>query len=176
VSVHASGGTVVARTVHPLSSLRIGQGYHRYLQTVARLRRWWVRLRGTSPPHASGAAGLCHDTIADRMIPPGAWAAAPPSRPPALIRRAGRCGIRLTRKPPGLHVLDVRRDDCGFLRLGGGIGLGLLLRQLVRMHHHKAERCERYSAVTVLNLHLLVHALPMPTAWRLVLRPSRFLH
>src|SRR5262252_8354037 len=44
------------------------------------------------------------------------------------------------------------------------------------MHHHKAERCARYSAVTVLNLHLPVHALPMPTAWRLILRPSRFLH
>src|SRR5262245_1097631 len=62
---------------------------------------------------------------------------------------------------PGLHVLDARRDDFGFLRLCGGIGLCLQLRQLVRMHHYKTERGERYSPVAVLDPHWPHDALPM---------------
>src|SRR5262249_40033829 len=60
--------------------------------------------------------------------------------------------------------------------LGGGRGLGVLLRQLARMHHHKAERFERYSSVAVFNLHLPAHALSMPAARRFILGPPGFLH
>src|SRR6266446_1000594 len=109
------------------------------------------------------------------MIPPGAWAAASLSLSPALILRDSRCGIRLTCKPPGLHVLAVRRDGGGFLGLRGRICLRLLLRQLARMHHHKAERFERDPSVAILNLHLPDHTLSMPTPRGLVLRPPRFL-
>ena len=72
------------------------------------------------------------------MIPPGAWRAPSPSRAPALILRDGGCGIRLTGKPPGLHLFDVRCDGFGFLGLRSGRGLCLLLCQLARMHHDKA--------------------------------------
>ena len=110
------------------------------------------------------------------MIPPWARRAPSPSRAPALILRDGGFGIRLTGKPAGLHLAHMLSHRVGFLRLTSGIALRLLLSELTRMHDHKAERFERYSAVTVLNLHLPVHALPLPTAWRLVLRPSRLLH
>ena len=99
-----------------------------------------------------------------------------PSLAPALILRDSRCGIRLTRKPLGLHVLGMRHDRFGFLGLRGSIGLGLLLRQLARMHHNKAERFERDPSVAVLHFHLPEHTLSMPTAWCLVLGPPRFFH
>jgi hypothetical protein len=73
-------------------------------------------------------------------------------------------------------LLDVRHDGFGFLGLRGGIGLGLLLRQLARMHHNKAERFERDPSVAVLYLYLPDHTLAMPPAWCLVLGPPRFLH
>jgi hypothetical protein len=75
-----------------------------------------------------------------------------------------------------VHVLDVRHDGCGFLGLRGAIGLGLLLRQLARMHHHKAERFERYSSVAVFDLHVPHDALPLPAAGRFRHRPPRFLY
>jgi hypothetical protein len=109
------------------------------------------------------------------MIPPGAWAAASLSLSLALILRDGGFGIRLTGKPPGLHVLDVRRDGVSFLGLRGGIGLRVLLRQLARMHHHKAERFERDPSVALLDLHLPDHTLSMPTPRGLILRPPRLL-
>ena len=133
-------GTVVASTAHPLSSSGLARAATSTTQAIARLRRWWLRLGWTSPPSPPRAAGLCHDTIAYRMIPPGTWAAASSSLAPALILRDSSFGIRLTRQPPGLHLRDVCHDGFGFLGLRGGIGLGLLLRQLTRMHHHKAER------------------------------------
>jgi hypothetical protein len=44
------------------------------------------------------------------------------------------------------------------------------------MYHHKAERCERYSAVAVLDLHVPHDALPMPASGRFRLRLPRFLY
>jgi hypothetical protein len=61
-----------------------------------------------------------------------------------LILRDRRFGIRRTGKPAGLHALHVLCNSSSFLLFCGGIGLGLLLRQLARMHHNKAERFERY--------------------------------
>ena len=60
--------------------------------------------------------------------------------------------------------------------MGSGIGLGLLLRQLARMHHDKAQRFLRDPSIAVLDLHLPEHALPMPAAGRFVLGPPRLLH
>src|SRR4029453_998665 len=144
-------------------------------EVIARLHRGWPGLRGPSPPHAAPAAGVGYDAIADRMIPPGLGTAASPARPPVLILRDRRFGIRRTGKPASLHALHVLCNSSSFLLLGGGIGLGLLLRQLARMHHHKAERFERYSSVAVLNLHLPAHTLSMPAARRFILGPPRLL-
>jgi len=114
--------------------------------------------------------------IADRMIPPWARRAPAPSRAPALIRRDGGFGICLTGQPPGLPLLDVRCDGCGFLRLRGGIGLRLLLRQLARMHHDQAQCLLGDAPLTVLDLDVAEHALPRPVARRLVLGPPGLLH
>jgi hypothetical protein len=73
-------------------------------------------------------------------------------------------------------MLDVLNDCCGFLRLRSGIRLCVLLRELARMHHDKAEGLVSYPPFTVLHLHLSEHTLPMPAAWFFVLRPARFLH
>ena len=70
----------------------------------------------------------------------------------------------------------MRNDGLGFLRLHGGIGLGLLLRQLARMPHDKAQGLVHDAPVTVLDLYLTEHAWPMLTAGRLVLRPPRLLY
>ena len=95
------------------------------------------------------------------------------SWPPALTLRNGGFGIRLTGKPPGLSLLDVRRDDCGVLLVGGGIDLGLLLRQLARMPHEKAQRFLRHPPIAVLALDRPDDALPRPLAARCVLGPPR---
>jgi hypothetical protein len=110
------------------------------------------------------------------MIPPGLRPAAALPWPAVLILRDRRCGSRLTGQPAGLHVLHVRNDGLGVLRWRSRIRLGLLLRQLACMHHHKAERFARAPAVAVLDLHWPDHTLAMPAARRLVLRPSRLLH
>jgi hypothetical protein len=114
--------------------------------------------------------------IADRMIPPWARRAPSPSRASPLILRDGGFGIRLTGKPPGLHLLDVRCDGFGFLRLRGGIGLRLLLRQLARMHHDKAQFLLGDPSRALLHLDPAEYTVSMPAARRLVLRPSRLLH
>jgi hypothetical protein len=110
------------------------------------------------------------------MIPPGLGPAATPPRSPVLVLRYRRFGIRLTGKPPRLRMRDVRNDRFGFFCLRSAICLGLLLRQLARMHNHKAKGLVRYAPVTVLYLHLAGHALPVPAAWGFILRPTRFLH
>jgi hypothetical protein len=110
------------------------------------------------------------------MIPPGLGPAAAPPRSPVLVLRDRRCGIRLTGKPPRLHMRDVRNECFGFFGLRRAIGLGLLLRQLARMHDHKAQGLVPDASVTVLDLDLAEHALPMPAAWGFVLRPTRFLY
>jgi hypothetical protein len=85
-------------------------------------------------------------------------------------------GIGETSTPPGLHVLHRVGDRCGFLRLGHGRGLGLLLRQLTRMHHDQAHRLLSDPPIAVLHLDRPHDALPMPASWRLVLGPRRCLH
>jgi hypothetical protein len=46
-----------------------------------------------------------------------------------LILRNSRFGIRCTGKPAGVHPLDVVGEGFGFLLLGAGIRLGVLLGQ-----------------------------------------------
>jgi hypothetical protein len=75
-----------------------------------------------------------------------------------------------------LHLLDVRCDGFGFLRLRGGIGLRLLLRQLARMHHDKAQFLLGDPSRAILHLDSAEHTVAMPAARRLVLRPARLLH
>jgi hypothetical protein len=93
-----------------------------------------------------------------------------------LIFRNRGCGIRLTGKPPCLHVLDVGRDCCGFLLLRSGIPLGLLLGQWTRMHHDEPERLQDNPSVAVLHLPLPDHAVAMPAARRFILGPPRLFH
>jgi hypothetical protein len=110
------------------------------------------------------------------MIPPGLRTAASPARPPGLIFRDRLGGIRLTGKPAGVHALHMLGDGPRFLRWRAGIRLGLLVRQLTRMHHHKPERLRDDSSVAVLDLDLPDDALTMPTAGLLVLRPPGLLY
>jgi hypothetical protein len=160
----------------PIVLFRLGQGLDLDHEARARLRRGWGRVGGTPPPRPPRAAGLGHAALASRMRPPGAWAAASSSLAPALLRRDRRCGLRLTRQPPGVHGLDVRQDGCGFVGWRGGRGLGWRLRQWARMHHHKAKRCERAPAVAGRALHRPDHPVAMPPAWDLVPGPPRLLH
>jgi hypothetical protein len=71
---------------------------------------------------------------------------------------------------------DVRTEGFGFFGLRCAICLGLLLRELTRMHHHKAQGLVHSVSVTVLDLDPPAHAVPMPAAGCFVLRPTRFLH
>jgi hypothetical protein len=71
-------------------------------------------------------------------------------------------------------MLPMVSDSSGFLLLGHGLGVALLLGQWTRMHHDKAQFLLGDPSVTVLDLHLAEHTVPMPTARRLVLRPSGF--
>jgi hypothetical protein len=144
-------------------------------KAIAYLRRWRGGLGGPSPPRPPRAAGVGYDAIAHGMIPPGLRPAASPARPPVLILCDGRFGIRLTGKPAGLHVLHVLNDGLSLLRLRSRIGLGLLLRQLTRMHDDKPQLDLRHLALAVLHVHRAVHALAMPAARPFVLRPPRLL-
>jgi hypothetical protein len=67
-------------------------------------------------------------------------------------------------------------DGRSFLRWRRGLCLGLLLRQLARMPHDKAQGLVHEAPVTVLDLALPEHAVPRPAAGRLVLRPPRLLY
>ena len=93
-----------------------------------------------------------------------------------FILRPRGLGIRLTRKASRLDMLHMGCYGGGFLRLRSRIGLGLLLRQLARMHHHKTECLRDDSAVTVLHLHPAEHALPIPAARRFILGSPRLFH
>jgi hypothetical protein len=160
----------------PISFFGLVQGLDLHGAARARLCRGRGGLRRTSPARPTRAAGVGHDAIAYGMIPPGLGPAAAPPRAPVLGLRDRRFGIRLTGKPPRLRMRDVRNDRFGFLCLCRAICLGLLLRQLARMHDHKAQGLVSSAPVTVLDLHLAGHALPVPAAWGFILRPTRFLH
>ena len=156
--------------------LQVAQGFDVHDETLARLRRGWVRLRWASPSSAAHAAGVRDNVIAYRMIPPRAGAATSAARPSVLIFRDGSCRISLTSKPLSLHMLHMVCDGLSFLALRSGIRLSLLLGQLIRMHHDKPEFLHGDPPITILHLHLPDDALSMPAAGCFCLRPSRFLH
>ena len=156
--------------------LHVGQGLDLNHQAIACLRRWRVCLRWTSAARAARAADVCHEAIADGVIPPGAWTAPAASLAPALIRCDSRFGIRLTRKPLRVDILHLVGDGCGFLRLGSRIGLGVLLRQLTGMHHDKAQCLLDHPPLAVLHLDPAQHAVPMPASGRFRLGPPWLLH
>src|SRR6185295_1310367 len=133
--------------------------------------RGWVRLRWPSSPGAARAAALCHDAIADCVIPPRARPAPPASLPPALILGHGGLGIGPAGKPPSVHLPHVGSHGLAFIGLGCGIGLGLLLRQLTRMYHHKTEHRGGDPRIPILHLYWPHDALPMPAAGRFRLGP-----
>jgi hypothetical protein len=97
------------------------------------------------------------------------------SRPLALIRGDSRFGIGPAGEPAGLYLPHVGGHRLGFFLLRGCIGLGVLLRQLTRMHHHKAPLLLRDAAIAVFDFHLAAHTAAMPAPGRLVLRPPGFL-
>src|SRR5262249_17918921 len=134
-----------------------------------------IRLGWTSPPRTPRGAGVGHNAIADGMIPPGLRPATSLARPPVLILRDGRYGIRFTGKPAGLHVRDVLNDGLSFLRLHSAVCLCLLLCPLTRMHHDKPQFYLRHLALAVLALHQAVHALAMPVTRCFGLGPPRLL-
>jgi hypothetical protein len=94
----------------------------------------------------------------------------------ALILCDGGLSVGGTGKPLGLDTLDVVVHGLGFLRLGRRIGLGLLLRQLTRMAHNKAQFLQRDPSLAVLPIHWAEHALPIPTTRPLVTHPPRLLY
>src|SRR5262245_35033075 len=105
------------------------------------------------------------------MIPPGLGPAAAPPQAPVLILRDGRGSISFTSKPAGLHVLKMLNNRLRFLRLRSRIGLGLLLRQLTRMDDDIAQCLRGNPLIAVLDLDLAHHAVSMPPADVLGLRP-----
>src|SRR5262245_16577110 len=80
----------------PIVLFRVAQGFSLDCQARARLRRWWICLRGTSAPSTTRAAGVCHNAIVYGMIPPGLGPAASAAMPSVVILRDGRCGISRT--------------------------------------------------------------------------------
>ena len=97
--------------------------------------------------------------------------------PRSLCGKAdGGLSVGGTGKPLGLDTLDVVVHGLGFLRLGRRIGLGLLLRQLTRMAHNKAQFLQRDPSLAVLPIHWAEHALPIPTTRPLVTHPPRLLY
>ena len=120
--------------------------------------------------------GLGPEAIADRVIPPRARPAPATSLSPALILDDGGLGIGLAGEPPGVHLPPVGGHGLGFPGLGCGIGLGLLLRQLTRMHDNKPQGLRGDPSIAVFDLDLAHEALSMPAAGRFCLRPPWFLH
>ena len=88
---------------------------------------------------------------------------------------AGGLGIGPAGKPPGVHLPHVVGHSLRFFHLSRGRGLGLLLRQLTRMHHDKAHLFLHDPLLTILHLHRPHDALPMPGAGRFRLGSPWFL-
>src|SRR5262249_43975297 len=154
---------------------RVRPALHLHDEAKARFQRWWRRLRWPSPTGTARAACVCHQAIADHVIAPGTWAAASPALATPLIVCSGSFRVWQAGKPPRLHLCDVGCHRLRFLCLPGGIGLGLLVCQLTRMHHHKTGRLQGEPSVAVLDLAPSCQALPMPAARRFVLGPSSLL-
>jgi hypothetical protein len=64
----------------------------------------------------------------------------------------------------------------GFCHVSRGIGLGVLLRQWMRMHHDNAPRLLSDAAIAVVDLSLAAHTVATPARGGLVLRPPGVLH
>jgi hypothetical protein len=110
------------------------------------------------------------------MLPPGRGPAAAPARPPVLVRREGRGGIRRTGTPPRVPMRAVRHAGFDVFGLRCALGEGVLLRQLTRRHDPKAQGLGGDVPVTVLALHLAEPTLPLPVSWGCVRRPARLRH
>jgi hypothetical protein len=110
------------------------------------------------------------------MIPPQAGPAPAVSLPLARILGDSRSGVGKADEPSRLHMPHVVCHGCGCFLLGRGLGLGVLLGQLTRMHDDKAQGLLGDAPIAVFNLHLAEHALAMPAPGRLILSPPRFLH
>src|SRR5215471_9955539 len=160
----------------PLVLFSLGQGLNLDHQTLACRERRGGSLCGASPAAAARAAGVCHAARADGVRPPGTGPAPSASRPLALIRGESRFGIGPAGKPPSVPMPHVVCQGCGFLLLGSGRGLGVLLRPLTRMHHHKAPFLLGDAPLAVCDLPLSTHTWAMPAAWCCGLRPARLLH
>jgi hypothetical protein len=110
------------------------------------------------------------------VIPPGTGPAPAVPRPLALLRGERRCGIRQAGTPPGVPLPPVVCQGGGGLLLGSGRGVGVLLRQLTRLHHHNAPCLLGDAPSAVCDLHLAAHTVAMPAAWFFGLRPTGLLH
>ena len=84
------------------------------------------------------------------MVPPWPWAPATPPLPTAFILSDGGFRICHTRKPPRLHTPHMVGEPFGFLGLGDGRGIALLLGQLNGVHHHKAQGFLGHPPITIL--------------------------
>ena len=93
-----------------------------------------------------------------------------------FILCSSRFRIRQARKPLRVDPCDVGGQRCGFLLLRPGIGLRLLLGQLIRMHHDEPEFLHSALPITILHLHLPADAVAMPAPGRLSLRPPGLLY
>jgi hypothetical protein len=71
----------------------------------------------------------------------------------ALILCEGGPSVGEAGKPLGLDTLDMVVHGIGFLRLRHRIGPSLLLRQLTRMPHNKAQFLPRDPSLAVLLIH-----------------------
>jgi hypothetical protein len=144
-------------------------------EAIARLGRGRLRLCWTSPTGTARAAGGCPNAIASRVRAPGPWAPATAARRSALLCCRGGFGVRQTGQPLRVDALGVGWDCLGFFALRARIRLGVLLRELTRMHDDKTERCSRDPSVTVLDLDLAHDTLAMPATGRLIRGAPRLL-
>src|SRR5262249_37144819 len=116
------------------------------------------------------------EAIADCVIAPGVWAPTASSQPLPLIHGDSSLSVRPACKPLSLYTLAMVGHRLGFLLLPAGIRLGLLVRQLPRMHDDKAHYLLRDTPIAVCDFHLSEHALTMPTPGCLSLGPLGLLH
>jgi hypothetical protein len=109
------------------------------------------------------------------MVPPRPGATAPPALPPAGVVCDGGFRLRHPRKPPGVHTSPMLGDRLGFLGVGNGLGVHVLLGQLTGGHHHNAPRLRGHPPLAIRHVDLPTDAVSLPAAWRLSLRTPRLL-
>jgi hypothetical protein len=144
--------------------LWVGQPRHLHHEALARFHRGWLRLRWASPLRRARATGICYAAIAYRLLAPGAGAAAALARPVALRLGDGGCYVRQAGQPPRWPLRAVGCHRSGVLRLASRSGWGVLVRQLLGMHHAKPECLHGAPPIPIFPLSLPEDALAMPTA------------